>query len=114
MVLQDSEQIKMTVKDRQGNVGSIEIAPDAAFNLMEVLKTFNYKMRATCGGMGLCADCHCRVVEGYDSLPSLTDQEIETLDLLPNATGQSRLSCQIPPGAYLRGTSIELLGKDHY
>lgn len=114
MAFTDSEPLKLTVRDRSGNVRNIEIPEDAEYNLMEVLKTFDYKMRATCGGMGLCADCHCRIVEGLERLPGPTWQELETLDVIPNATPQSRLSCQLAPGEHLRGIYLELLGADHY
>lgn len=114
MAFTDSEPVRLTIKDRSGDVRSIEIPGDAEYNLMEVLKTFNYKMRATCGGMGLCADCHCRVVEGLDRLPEPAWQELETLDVIPDTTPQSRLSCQLIPGDHLRGVYLELLGTDHY
>lgn len=114
MELQVSDTLPVTVTDRTGVVRNIQVVRNAKYNLMEILKTFGFKMRATCGGMGLCADCHCRVVEGRENLPAPTDQELETLDLIPDATFRSRLACQIPPGEHLRGLAIELLGKDHY
>ncbi len=109
-----SEIIRLKIKDRTGQIRAIEIPQNAPYNLMEVLKTFGYKMRATCGGMGLCADCHCHIIEGLENLPEHTFQELETLDVLPDATTKSRLSCQIIPGAHLRGVYLELLGEDHY
>jgi len=109
-----SDPIYLKVKDRQGELRRLTIPHDARYNLMEVLKTFDYKMRATCGGMGLCADCHCRVIEGMEKLPEPTEQELETLDIIPNATFQSRLSCQVKPGIHLHEVYLELLGADHY
>lgn len=114
MELTDSDQIILKIKDRIGTVRSIGIPHDAEYNLMEILKTFDYKMRATCGGMGLCADCHCRILEGMGHLPEPTFQELETLDFLPDATPQSRLACQVMPGAYLHEVYLELLGADYY
>jgi ferredoxin len=110
----DFETIPVLVTDRQGEARRIDVPPDAEYNLMEILKTFGYKMRATCGGMGLCADCHCSVLEGMRALPPPTDQEAQTLDLIPQATMKSRLACQIAPGPHLQGLSIRLLGVDHY
>lgn len=106
--------IQVRIKGRTGQVRAIDIPSDAEYNLMEVLKTFDYKMRATCGGMGLCADCHCRILEGMEELPDPTSQELDTLDVIPDATSQSRLSCQIAPGLHLHGVYLELLGKDPY
>lgn len=114
MALPGFEPILLTVKDRQGSVRGLEIPHDAQYNLMEVLKTFDYKMRATCGGMGLCADCHCHILEGMDNLPEPTFQELDTLDVLPTASSRSRLACQIAPGAHLHGVYLELQGNDHY
>lgn len=115
MVLTNSETIViMKIKDREGNIRNVNVSEDAEYNLMEILKTFNYKMRATCGGMGLCADCHCRIIEGKEQLPEPTFQELETLDFLPDATTDSRLACQITPGNHLNELYIELLGVDYY
>ncbi len=105
---------ELKVKDRSGDVKVLQVPADAEYNVMEVLKTFGYKMRATCGGMGLCADCHCQILEGMTQLPSPTDQELETLDEIPDATFKSRLSCQIKPGEYLNGVYLHLMGSDHY
>lgn len=113
MVSMDFDQIILTVKDRQGSIRDIEVPHDAEYNLMEVLKTCGYKMRATCGGMGLCADCHCQITEGADQLPEPTFQELETLDTVPTATSHSRLACQLMPGDYLHEKTLELLGVDH-
>ncbi len=114
MELTGFDGILLKVKDRRGSVRDLQVPGDAEYNLMEILRTFDYKMRATCGGMGLCADCHCRIIEGMESLPEPTFQELETLDLIPDATAQSRLSCQLMPGAHLHRVYLELLGKDHY
>jgi len=114
MASMNSENIILKIKDRKGEIKSLPISPDAEYNLMEILKTFDYKMRATCGGMGLCADCHCRIVEGMDQLPEPTFQEMETLDFLPDSTTRSRLSCQITPGEHLNNVYLELLGVDYY
>ncbi len=114
MASQDFELVLLRVRDRSGEERSIEIERDAEYNLMEILKSHDYKMRATCGGMGLCADCHCRVIEGIDNLPEPTLQELDTLDLISGVSPQSRLACQIMPGRHLKDVYLELLGKDHY
>ncbi len=114
MVSTDFDQIVLQVTDRLGQTHAVNIPQNAELNLMEVLKTSEFKMRATCGGMGLCADCHCQVEKGLDQLPPPTFQELETLDTLPDATAKSRLACQIMPGEYLHHVSIQLMGKDPY
>lgn len=103
---------KLTIKDRQGSVNDLKITELEEYNVMEILKSAGYKMRATCGGMGLCADCLCRIVDPNNSLPNLTEQELETLDNLPEVFLNSRLCCQIKPGDYLDGIFLELSGED--
>src|SRR5690606_6216881 len=98
MVSTDLDQIVVQVSVCLVQTYAVNFPHNAELNLMEVLQTSEFKMRATCGGMGLCADCHCQVEEGLDQLPPPTFQELETLDTLPDATAKSRLACQIMPG----------------
>ncbi|MFD2144054.1 2Fe-2S iron-sulfur cluster-binding protein [Mucilaginibacter antarcticus] len=114
MALTSFDAIQLKVQDRNGEIRILNIPAEAEYNVMEVLKTFGYKMRATCGGMGLCADCHCKVLEGSDDLPDPTDQELETLDEIPDAAFNSRLSCQIKPGQHLNGVYLHLMPTDYY
>lgn len=102
--------IKIKVENREGEVQFIEVPEEIDLNLMETLKAYDYPMRATCGGMALCADCHCQVHEGWDKLLEAEDQELNTLDLRPDATSISRLACQIKISPDLDGLSIKLMG----
>ncbi|MFD0749663.1 2Fe-2S iron-sulfur cluster-binding protein [Mucilaginibacter calamicampi] len=106
--------MELTVKNRNDEVRVLDVPANAEYNVMEILKTFGYKMRATCGGMGLCADCHCKILNGYDQLNQITEQELETLDEIPDAAFNSRLACQIKPGEHLNGVFLHLSGKDHF
>jgi len=99
--------IEVIDRDRSQKKNTIEINTED--NLMEILKKSNYDMRATCGGMGLCADCHCEILSGFNNLPALTDQEYETLDTLPMISPKSRLACQIRAGIYLSNIKIRLI-----
>ena len=45
--------------------------------------------------MALCATCHIEVLEGAEKLGEMNDSEAATLDTLPDATFNSRLSCQL-------------------
>lgn len=103
--------IHITVEDKQGNIQIIEVPEGINLNLMETLKAYEYNIRATCGGMGLCADCHCTVNEGWDKLPEQQDQELITLDASPDATPNSRLACQIKISEEIDGLSIKLIGE---
>lgn len=103
---------KLTIKNRQGLVKELMYSKLEDYNVMEILKSAGYKMRATCGGMGLCADCLCRIIDTNNSLPEPTEQELETLDSLPEAFFNSRLCCQIKTGGYIDGIFLELSGED--
>ena len=102
--------IKIKVENKAGEVQVIEVPEGINLNLMETLKAYEYAMRATCGGMALCSDCHCQVKEGWDKLPEAQDQELFTLDLRPDVTSTSRLACQIKISPDLDGLSIKLMG----
>jgi ferredoxin len=106
-----SKVIELCITDRFGNDRVLHLQPDLGENLMEVLKSFSYNMRATCGGLGLCADCHCQILAGteIEKVP-LTEQEHCTLDALPDSTKSSRLACQIKIGNYLHNSKLKLLG----
>lgn len=101
--------IKITVKNREGAVRRLEIPEGEHLNLMETLKTLDYEMRATCGGMALCADCHCKIIDGGHHLPQPKEEELVTLDLRPDASTNSRLACQLKVDENLQGLYIQLM-----
>lgn len=100
--------IHVTVIDRQQNQKTLSIEQTADSNLMEILKEHDYEMRATCGGIALCADCHCLVLDGFDQLTDAGDQEIDTLETRPDAQAISRLACQLKASSSLDGITIKL------
>ncbi|WP_312188425.1 2Fe-2S iron-sulfur cluster-binding protein [Sphingobacterium sp.] len=87
--------IQVSVIDRDGKEDKITVPTDINLSLMEILKASDYEILATCGGMALCATCHVEVVDGLDSLPEASDQELDMLDTLPDSTHRSRLACQL-------------------
>jgi len=102
--------IKITVEDIDGGVQVLEVPEGISLNLMETLKAYEYDMRATCGGMALCADCHCKIIDGADHLPEPQDAELITLDSRPDAAMNSRLACQIRVAENIDGLFIKLMG----
>ena len=85
----------VTVIDREGKQSELDVPTDVSMNLMEVLKGEGYPIQATCGGMALCGTCHALVLEGLETLPPRTDEELDMLDTLPETFSNSRLCCQI-------------------
>lgn len=105
--------IQFTIEDRGGERQLLEIPEGIGLNLMEVLKASDYNILATCGGMALCATCHVEVLEGGDSLPSVSDAELDILDTLPAATSCSRLACQLRVDEAMEGTTFKIRGEEH-
>jgi ferredoxin len=100
--------ITITVEEYNGKRRNLEVPVDMGLNLMEVLKAYEYGIQATCGGMALCATCHIEVLEGADKLPESNDSELDTLDTLPDADTNSRLSCQLRPDDQMDGLVIRI------
>lgn len=100
--------INIFIENDSGERQSLEIPTDMGFSLMELLKAYEYDIQATCGGMALCATCHIEVLEGMDKLPESNDNELDTLDTLPNSDQNSRLSCQLRPSDSMDGLVIRL------
>lgn len=104
--------ITITVEDRNGERKDIELPTDINLSLMEVLKGSDYNILATCGGMALCATCHVQILEGLDKLTEANNSELEMLDTLPDATFESRLSCQIRINESLDKAVIRIRGDE--
>lgn len=92
----DMEAVAIRVEEEDGTIRELEAPTDMSLNLMEVLKGHGYPVKATCGGMALCATCHVSVKEGFEQVGEpASDDEWAMLDTLYNLTDESRLSCQI-------------------
>lgn len=100
--------IAFDVEDRSGRRQTVEVPEEVSLSLMEVLKASSYDVAGTCGGMALCASCHVEVVKGQEQLTPPGDAELDMLDTLPDATGSSRLACQIRINNALDGTVVRL------
>jgi 2Fe-2S ferredoxin len=103
--------IRVFVEEANGTRTPIEVPTDMGLNLMEVLKGSGYPIEATCGGMALCATCHVEILDD-PGLKESQDAELDMLDMVPNLTANSRLSCQIRPENGMDGLVVRILG-DH-
>ncbi len=99
--------IKITVTDRDEHEHHLEAPTDMNLNLMEVLKSYELPVEGTCGGMALCASCHC-YVESDHELREASDDEEDMLDQAFFVEDNSRLSCQIKINASLNGLKVKL------
>jgi 2Fe-2S ferredoxin len=102
--------IKIHVLNSDDSLTTVEAPTDMGLSLMEVLKSYEYEIPATCGGMALCATCHVEVIRGYENLKPIGDDEYAMLDTLPNITGTSRLSCQIRISEEINDITVKIKG----
>lgn len=104
-------------------IGEVAQAPTGA-TLLSVLLEKKLQVQMSCGARGVCATCHIRVNEGMERLSPMNARERRTLNLVVDATPQSRLACQsticgsgieieVPEGMYLEKADdlLSLLGK---
>lgn len=102
--------ITINVQNTDGSVTALQAPTDMGLSLMEFLKGNDYDILATCGGMALCATCHVEVLNGFDALDEISNDEYAMLDTLPNITATSRLSCQLRLSPKLQGLTVKVMG----
>ena len=103
--------INIKVTDREGELHHLEAPTDMNLNIMEVLKAHELPVEGTCGGMALCASCHC-YVESDHELSDASDDEEDMLDQAFFVEENSRLSCQIKVSDSIDGLEIKLAPVD--
>src|SRR5690606_1821267 len=95
------------VLDRDGMEHEIET--QAGQTVMAVLRTVDYGVAATCGGMCSCATCHVYVHPAWaDKTPEPMPDERELLSGLMHVKSESRLSCQIEFTEALNGLLVTI------
>ena len=105
------KNIKIEVTDREGVLHNLEAPTDMNFNVMEILKAHDLPVDGTCGGMALCASCHC-YIESDHELSEASDDEEDMLDQAFFVEDNSRLSCQIKITDAIDGLAIKLAPVD--
>jgi len=99
--------VKITVIDRDDQAHELEAPTDMNMNLMEVCKSYELPVEGTCGGMAMCASCHCYVQSEHE-LSEASDDEEDMLDQAFNVEDNSRLGCQIHITDDLDGLVVKL------
>mgnify|MGYP000235029146 FL=1 len=102
-----SADINIVVVDREGQRHELVAPTDMNMNLMEVCKSYELPVKGTCGGMAMCASCHC-YVESDHQLKDPSDDEEDMLDQAFFVEDNSRLGCQIFMHPDLEGLSVIL------
>ena len=106
----DSNDVNITIIDREGVKHNIEAPTDMAMNLMELVRSYELAPEGTigvCGGMAMCASCQCYVNSEHD-LPEMQDEEEAMLSEAFYVKDNSRLGCQIHVSQELEGLEVEL------
>lgn len=103
--------IHITVIDRAGVEHQLEAPTDMNMNLMEICKAYELPVEGTCGGMALCASCHC-YLESEHELPEQSEDEEDMLDQAFFVEHNSRLGCQIRMKDELEGLTVRLAPVD--
>lgn len=103
----DNNSIIVKVFDRENELHELEAPTDMSLNLMEVCKMYELPVEGTCGGMALCASCHC-YVESSHELPEMSADEEAMLDQAFFVESNSRLGCQIKIKKEIDGLVVRL------
>ena len=103
----ENKLVSIRAEDRDGNWHTIEVPGDLGLNVMEACKASDLPMESICGGLGICGHCHVYILSDHD-LPTISEQEEETLDKLTFLKSNSRLSCQIHVDQRIDGIRIHL------
>ncbi len=107
----DDNTIQLTIIDREDVEHSIEAPTDMNFNVMEIAKASDLPVEGTCGGMALCASCHCYVMTDHQ-LTDPTEDEEDMLDQAFFVEENSRLGCQIKISKTIDGLVVKLAPVD--
>ena len=102
-----SADIHIVVVDREGQRHELVAPTDMNMNLMEVCKSYELPVKGTCGGMAMCASCHC-YVESDHQLKEPSDDEEDMLDQAFFVEDNSRLGCQVFMHPDLEGLTVTL------
>lgn len=98
--------IRVTFAGPGGPVALIGAEGD---RLLDVARDAGQPLEGTCDGAMACATCHVVVAaDWFARLSPATADEEDMLDLAPDATRHSRLSCQIRLTAALDGIEVRL------
>ena len=100
--------ITINVTDLEGITHEILAPTDMSMDVMEAIRANELPIKATCGGMAMCATCNC-IVKSEHELPEMSEDEEDMLDeaFVLDVEG-SRLMCQIPVTEDIDGLSIQM------
>ncbi len=99
--------IRLRFVTRDGGV--VAAAGREGDRLLDAAQAAGQPLEGTCNGQLACATCHIVVdAADFDRLPPAGGDEEDMLDLVPDATRTSRLSCQIRLADALDGMTVRI------
>lgn len=82
------------VTDHRGKTHILEAVE--GWRVMEIIREHGLPINALCGGACECSTCHVLIADEWmDKIHPKREDEEDQLDLVPDASENSRLSCQI-------------------
>jgi len=105
-----SQDVTLTITDREGKIHKVLAPTDMSMNLMEVIRMYELAPEGTigiCGGMAMCASCQCYILN-HVTVPEKSDDEDAMLWEAFYVKDNSRLGCQIQITADIDGLAVEL------
>lgn len=100
-------EIFLNVIDHSGKTHCVEAL--VGWRVMEIIRDWDLRIKAECGGAGACGSCHVHVDPAFAELfQTPSHEELEQLDALPGVTAQSRLSCQLLMRPECDGMTVRL------
>ncbi len=100
-------EIQITIIDREGQSHLLDAPTDMNLNIMEICKAHDLPVKGTCGGMAMCASCHCYILSDHQ-LPEPSDAEEDMLGQAFFVEDNSRQGCQVFIREELNGLSLKL------
>tara|TARA_B100000963_G_scaffold107635_1_gene93591 strand:+ start:764 stop:1084 length:321 start_codon:yes stop_codon:yes gene_type:complete len=105
------KDIVINVIDEFGKKHKIITPTEMGLNLMDVLRSEDL-VEGACGGMALCATCHC-YIESNHKLADQCDDELAMLDqLFTTDEEKSRLACQIQITEEINNITVKIASPD--
>jgi 2Fe-2S ferredoxin len=96
--------------------GTVHVADvDLGMSLMQGAITNQVPgIEADCGGAATCGTCHCYIDQEWaDKAGTITEIEKSMLEFVPDATSNSRLSCQIQVTEKIDGIVVQMPKSQH-
>lgn len=73
---------------------NLEVDVPEGTSILEAARKCGAPEGDRCGGVCACSTCHVYVVEGFDNLSEIEDEEFDILDKAFDVRMESRLGCQ--------------------